>query len=126
MLTPHAARSLAALCAQIVSSSQEEWTFAFAPELRVGDDLMVPAIAGWRGERDRELPDWICDVVPNGSPKRWAACGVAAAWRLDPAIGVIEVLERGASGWFYNAYGDHMQAAPFRDVSVDVAALWEG
>ena len=48
------------------------WRIHFEPELHLGDDILVPDLAGWRRERMPELPDtayftlapdWACEVL---------------------------------------------------------------
>ena len=51
------------------------WYFAFEPELHLGDDVLVPDLAGWRRERMAEFPDapaielapdWVCEILSPG------------------------------------------------------------
>ena len=53
--------------------SQHWWLF-HEPELRLGEELLVPDLAGWRRERMAELPatasftlapDWVCEVLSS-------------------------------------------------------------
>jgi Uma2 family endonuclease len=48
------------------------WTLLYAPELHLGDDIVVPSLAGWHRERmpvadetpfETSAPDWICEVL---------------------------------------------------------------
>jgi len=48
------------------------WWLLFEPELRLGEDVIVPDFAGWRRDRMPVLPnvvgftqppDWVCEVV---------------------------------------------------------------
>ena len=54
------------------------WWIIFEPELHVGDDILVPDLAGWRRERMAELPDtayfalapdWVCEVLSASTRK---------------------------------------------------------
>ncbi|HJL40648.1 MAG TPA: Uma2 family endonuclease [Myxococcales bacterium LLY-WYZ-16_1] len=49
------------------------WWILYEPELHVGDDVLVPDLAGWRRSATpafdpsvahyAELPDWVCEVL---------------------------------------------------------------
>ena len=48
------------------------WWIVFEPELHLGEDILVPDVAGWRRERMPEYPatayatlapDWVCEVL---------------------------------------------------------------
>jgi len=50
------------------------WIILNKPELHLGEDVLVPDLAGWRRERMSELPegaafelapDWVCEVPPH-------------------------------------------------------------
>src|SRR5664279_1268636 len=52
------------------------WWILHRPELHLGDDVLVPALAGWRRERMPEIPndhrfvvepDWVCEVISTAS-----------------------------------------------------------
>ena len=52
------------------------WWIVFEPELHLGEDILVPDLAGWRRERMPEFhdtayvtlaPDWVCELLPIGS-----------------------------------------------------------
>src|SRR5688572_30939502 len=51
------------------------WIILFEPELHLGDDVLVPDLAGWRRERmpfvpDGQFdvaPDWICEVLSKST-----------------------------------------------------------
>ncbi len=77
------------------------WLLLDEPELHLGNDVLVPDLAGWRRERMPEpphaayitlAPDWVCEVLSpstealdRGQKLRiYARVGVAHAWLLDP------------------------------------------
>ena len=83
------------------------WRLDCEPELRLGDNLLVPDVAGWRRERMPAwpdtvgftvTPDWICEIVGDATPqldhhdKRaiYAREGVADLWIIDLANRTIE------------------------------------
>jgi len=77
------------------------WWILFDPELHLGDDIVVPGLAGWRRERMPEYPnvayfsqapDWVCEVLSpstraldEGEKKAIYACeGVPHLWLVEP------------------------------------------
>ncbi len=77
------------------------WWILFEPELHFGENVVVPAIAGWRRRRMPVLPsvayftlasDWICEVLSPSTReldlgdklKVYARAGVAYHWFVDP------------------------------------------
>jgi hypothetical protein len=124
-LTPEHARALAALCAQIAAGADyDSWSFAFGPEVRIGEETIVPDVAGWRSGTESGIPDWVCDVAPHGETKAYARHGIGSVWRIDAQLRVIDVLQRGNAGWFYDTYDRRLTAAPFDGVEIDVRAIW--
>src|SRR5262245_52802862 len=54
------------------------WIILAEPELHLGEDILVPDLAGWRRERwpaiDRSAyttlpPDWVCEVLSRSTEK---------------------------------------------------------
>src|SRR5947208_11163960 len=84
------------------------WWILFEPELHLGDDVLVPDLAGWRRERMPALPDvvgfelapdWVCEVISpttaridRGRKLRvYAREQGAHLWFVDPLARPIEV-----------------------------------
>src|SRR5581483_11657346 len=53
------------------------WWILFEPELHLGEDVLVPDLAGWRRERLPVVPnvvgftlppDWVCEVISPATP----------------------------------------------------------
>jgi Uma2 family endonuclease len=119
------------------------WVIVFEPELHLGDDILVPDIAGWRAERlpmsERQgtffttVPDWACEVLSPRTATRdrevkapcYARHGVAHLWLVEPIIGHIDAFER-RDGWVWlgtwSDAGAHIP--PFDAIALDLAALW--
>lgn len=120
------------------------WVLLFEPELHLGDDVVVPDLAGWRRERMPEMPDapfftlppdWTCEVL---SPSRvdydrnvklpvYARSGVPHVWLVDPSLRKLEVLRLGPSGYSLveTCHGDEVvRAEPFAAVELSLGALW--
>jgi Uma2 family endonuclease len=92
------------------------WVFMVEPQLRLGENILVPDLAGWR--RDRMLvmpeqvnitlpPDWICEIlspstarIDQGAKRRiYAEHKVAFLWFLDPATRVLDAYQLVAGKW---------------------------
>src|SRR5262245_57671747 len=84
------------------------WWIHFEPELHLGEDALIPNIAGWRHERMPHLPeeaaytlvpDWACEVLSPSTSRfdlvkklpRYARNGVQHAWIVDPLEKTLQV-----------------------------------
>ena len=121
------------------------WTVLFEPELHLGDDILVPDLAGWRLERMPVVPrvayftlvpDWICEVLSRstGAIDRnvklpiYARAGVRHVWLIDTLRCTVEVLRLDAGQW--TVLGIHreerVRAEPFEAVELPIGRLWAG
>ncbi len=121
------------------------WVILDEPELHLGDNVLVPDLAGWRRERMPQLPDaayltlspdWVCEVVSpaTGAHDRadklpiYAREGTGHAWLVDPSLQTLEVFRReGDRFWTLLAtfVGDRkVRAEPFDAAELDLALLW--
>jgi Uma2 family endonuclease len=120
------------------------WIFLAEPELHLGNDVLVPDIAGWRRARLPALhnepylalaPDWVCEVlspateaIDRGQKLRiYSREGVAHAWLIDPLRRTLEVLvlEAGSLERLEEHDGDSIiRARPFDAVELELSALW--
>jgi Uma2 family endonuclease len=115
------------------------------PELHLGNDVLVPDLAGWRRERMPKLPetayfplapDWVCEIVSPSTARHdrgakrdiYARHGVRHLWHVDPDVRLLEAFELGADGrWvLLRTYQDNDQidAAPFSEVPFALGQLW--
>jgi Uma2 family endonuclease len=121
------------------------WRILFEPELHLGDDVVVPDVAGWRRERMPTLPetayfslapDWICEVQSPSTAvidrtkklRVYAYDGVSHAWMVDPAMKTLETLRLEHGHWTIVATyagGEPIRAEPFDAIEVDLSSLWE-
>jgi Uma2 family endonuclease len=121
------------------------WVILDEPELHLGDDIVVPDIAGWRRERMPEMPhaaffdlppDWICEVLSPSTQALdraekmpfYAREGVAHAWLVDPIARTIEAYQLEAKRWVVvGAWRDEavLRLAPFDAIDIELAALWK-
>jgi Uma2 family endonuclease len=120
------------------------WWILDEPELHLGEDIVVPDLAGWRRERMPDLPDeaffglppdWVCEVLSPSTSRLdrtrklpiYARAGVPYAWLIDPAAQTLEVYLLESGHWVVAAtHGaeDRVKAAPFEAIALDLARLW--
>jgi Uma2 family endonuclease len=120
------------------------WLILIEPELHLGEDVLVPDLAGWRIERLSELPeevgitvapDWICEVISPSTGRLdrvkklpiYARERVAHAWLIDPLQRTLEVLRLQDGRWTViglHAGDDTVSAEPFDAVALKLAFLW--
>jgi Uma2 family endonuclease len=121
------------------------WIILYEPELHLGQDVLVPDLAGWRRERMPALttdeayftlpPDWACEVLSprTASTDRarklpiYARYEVAHVWLVDPLQRTLEVLKRDGSRWLILAVheaNERVRAVPFDAIELDLAILW--
>ncbi|MDN5850670.1 MAG: Uma2 family endonuclease [Nitrococcus sp.] len=120
------------------------WWILDEPELHMGEDILVPDLAGWRRERMPKLPetawfelapDWVCEVLSPATAKldrmskmpRYAANGVAHCWLVDPIARTLETFPLGDGQWLLQAsFVDEADVAaePFDAVPFPLAVLW--
>lgn len=120
------------------------WWILLEPELHLGDDVVVPDLAGWRRERLPELPttaysevapDWICEVLSPSTAGLdrmrkmpiYHREGVGHVWLVDPALQTIEVFRRAETAWLL--VGSHVgeepaRLEPFEAHELQLARLW--
>lgn len=120
------------------------WWILDEPELHLGDDVLVPDVAGWRRERMPSLPeaaffdlppDWVCEVLSPGTrafdltAKReaYGTHGVPSLWLIDPIARTLEAFALEAGRWTLRAAveGDaDVRVPPFEAVAFPLADLW--
>ncbi len=121
------------------------WVILDEPELHLGDDILVPDLAGWRVERMPEMvddepfftlrPDWVCEVLSPRSAKYdrtdklsiFAREGVHWAWLVDPLQRTLEVLRLEGVSWsLLGVWRDDalVRAEAFDAIELELAALW--
>jgi Uma2 family endonuclease len=120
------------------------WWILFEPELHLGDDVLVPDLAGWRRSRMPTVPDtayftlapdWICEVLSPHTARLdrqkklaiYAREGVTHAWLLDPIERTLEVLRLEGARWTIvavHAGEEEVRAEPFDATALALARLW--
>ena len=120
------------------------WWFLDEPEIHLGEDVLVPDLAGWRRERLPVLldaafvsvaPDWVCEVI---SPKTeridrgrkrliYARERLSHLWLLSPTARTLEVFRLSGESWTLvrTFEGDEtVYAEPFEAVGLNMSRLW--
>jgi len=120
------------------------WWILDEPELHLGDDILVPDLAGWRKSRLPRVPDtaaltlvpdWICEVLSPrtarldrvGKLAAYAGHGVQYAWLVDPRVRTLEVFQLDGETWRLlgvHEGGDRVRAEPFASLEIDLLSLW--
>lgn len=121
------------------------WIILDEPELHLGEEIVVPDLAGWRRERlpsvDGEAPyltlapDWLCEVLSPSTEKMdradklpvYAATGVGNIWLINPRQRTLEVLRLHDGKWLtLTVHRDEqrVRAEPFEAIELDLAVLW--
>ncbi len=120
------------------------WWILDEPELHLGEDVLVPDLAGWRRTRVPEFPDtaywtirpdWLCEVLSPSTratdlgPKRdiYARECVPHMWLIDPRPRSLEAFELRQGDWVCLArlMGDQpVSLRPFEAVSFPLGELW--
>ncbi len=120
------------------------WWIVFEPELHLGEDILVPDLAGWRRERMVDYPDaayftlapdWVCEVLSPSTRamdqgrKRdiYAREGVAYLWFVDPDARTLEAFELREDHWVLLKTltdNDSVSLPPFDAISFSLGDLW--
>lgn len=120
------------------------WILLDEPELHLGEDVLVPDLAGWRRERMPQpprtaafslAPDWVCEVLSSSTATLdrrlklpvYAREGVRHVWLVDPEARTLEVHRLEGAG--HTLLGTHsgrvcVRVEPFEAVELELAFLW--
>ncbi len=121
------------------------WWILDEPEIHLGEDILVPDIAGWKKERMPRLPEtaffslspnWACEVLSHNTARKdriekmplYAKYGVPYIWLVDPILKTLETYRLGDRYWELTgtfSESDHVSVEPFMDISIDLSMLWE-
>ena len=115
-----------------------------AGELHVGEDILVPDLAGWRRDRMPDYPDtayvtlapdWVCEVLSSSTRKVdlhekrpvYAREGVTHLWLIDPADRTHEAFELHDGQWLLIASAkddEPVRIRPFDAITFSLGDLW--
>ena len=120
------------------------WLILWEPELHLGEEVVVPDLAGWRCDRlplvpDAAFitvpPDWVCEVLSRSTEKSdrteklplYAASNVQYAWLVHPRRRTLEAFQLQDGKWRRTAMyteADRARIEPFDTIEIDLARLW--
>ena len=120
------------------------WWIIDEPELHLGEDIVVPNLAGWRRETMPEYPDaayftvapdWVCEVLSPSTrqlvvtEKRdlYARERVRHLWFVDPDARMLEAFELREGHWLLLATlvdDAPVSLPPFDAITFLLDALW--
>jgi Uma2 family endonuclease len=120
------------------------WWLMLETELKLGRQIIVPDISGWRRARVPELPDdlplpiapdWVCEVLSPSTGRIdrekklpvYARHGVDHVWLVDPLLRTLEVFERHGRRWMLvvvHADDARVRVPPFEAVELDLSRWW--
>ena len=120
------------------------WCILAEPELHLGNDVLVPDLAGWRRDRLPSVgnvpyftlaPDWVCEVaspsterIDRGRKMRiYAREKVAFLWIVNPLAGTLESYRLDGSSWLLIETftgNEPVRVIPFDALPLDLSRLW--
>ena len=120
------------------------WLILDEPEVHLGEDIVVPDLAGWRRERLPRAPnaafialapDWACEVLSKRTAtidrkqklRIYARERVGHVWLVDPGVRSLEVFR--LENERYSLLATHsdddvVRAEPFDAIELELALLW--
>jgi len=129
----------------LAESGPGGWTLLHEPELHIGPDVVVPDVAGWKGERFPEIaeeqafisvgPDWACEVLSPSTEKTdrgrklriYARERVSCLWLASSIGRSLEIYKRHGRGWSEpTIYRDDavVHIEPFEAIEFPLSRLW--
>ncbi len=120
------------------------WIFAIEPEIGLGEQIMVPDLAGWRRgrfpiEEDHNwisaVPDWVCEILSPGTFRTdkvkkmpiYAHHGVGHIWLVDPVAMTMDAFRLESGKWVLLgsfAENDKVRVEPFQQIQINLEVLW--
>lgn len=120
------------------------WLLVVEPQLRLGDEVFVPDVAGWRRERLPRVPDaaqftlvpdWACEILSKSTSRTdrmlklpaYLREGVRFVWLVDPQLRAVEAFRNDGAQWVLaatQAGSVQVRLPPFEASELDLAALW--
>ena len=120
------------------------WWIMHEPELHLGEDILVPDVAGWRRERLPNIPetwggviapDWVCETMSDATrefdlnAKRpvYAREGILHLWLVEPTDRALDAFELHEGQWVRIASvkdDEPVSIRPFDAVTFSLDDLW--
>jgi len=120
------------------------WIILYEPDLHLGQDILVPDLAGWRRERLPAVtdaayfelaPDWACEVLSRSTAlvdrrlklPLYAREKVAHVWLVDPIARSVEVFRLDGESYrlvVTRGEDEVVRLEPFDAIELELGALW--
>lgn len=120
------------------------WIILIEPEVKLGADILVPDLAGWKTKRFPEgedhnwisvPPDWVCEILSPSTLRVdkikkmpiYSRGGVLHLWLIDPGARTLDVYRLESGNWLVaGAYveDDKVRSEPFQEIEIDLKSLW--
>ncbi len=120
------------------------WVILVEPEIKLGENIVVPDLAGWRKERFLATeetnwfsvsPDWVCEVLSPSTLRTdkikkmplYGRYGVQHLWFIDPTAKTLDVFRLESGKWVVAGLfveDDKARAEPFQEIEIDLNNLW--
>ena len=120
------------------------WVFLYEVEIKLGENILVPDLAGWKMERFPAevehnwipvVPDWVCEILSPATLRTdkvkkmpvYARFGVVYVWLLDPRDKTLDAYRLESGRWSLLgsfAENDKARAEPFQEVEISLENLW--
>jgi Uma2 family endonuclease len=120
------------------------WLILPEPELHLGDEVIVPDLAGWRTDRAPIIgeaafisvaPDWVCEIASPSTARHdrtskmriYGRAAVSHLWIIDPLARTLEVFRLENRRWSQisaHADDEKVRAEPFDAIELELAGWW--
>jgi Uma2 family endonuclease len=120
------------------------WIIIIEPEIRLGDDTLVPDLAGWKREKfpieeDHNwismTPDWVCEILSPNTFRTdkikkmplYAHHGVGHLWLIDPGAMTMDAFRLESGRWsLLGSFceNDQVRVEPFQEIEISLGDLW--
>jgi len=119
------------------------WWIELEPEIRLGERLFDPDVAGWRVQHVEELPDdnpiaivpdWVCEILSPSTAAddvriklpNYIASGVEFVWIIEPIGHLVQVFgaQNGKPVLVITVSDEESARLPPFDLELDVRRLW--
>lgn len=122
------------------------WIIITEPEIGLGENTLVPDLAGWKRERFpveephnwiSVAPDWVCEVLSSSTFRTdkvkkmpiYARHGVGHVWLVDPVAMTLDTFGLESGRWVLLASfaeNDKVRVEPFEEIEIQLGDLWIG
>lgn len=120
------------------------WWILDEPEIHLGEQILVPDLAGWRRTRMPQLPDrawfdlapdWVCEVLSPSTARTdrslkiplYADHRVGHIWLVDPTLKTLECYALRDNKWLLLTTlkeDDAVRLPPFDAIEFPLGSLW--